>query len=63
LRFLPYQEERYDFAVPKNRRDHPAVRKFVELLSAQSTRQHLAQLGFNTQPISKPGSATPLGNV
>jgi putative molybdopterin biosynthesis protein len=51
LRFLPYQEERYDFAVPKSRLDRPAVKKFVELLSAKSTREHLARLGFNTGPI------------
>jgi putative molybdopterin biosynthesis protein len=50
LRFVPYQEEGYDFAIPVARRDRPAVRKFVELLSEPSTRQHLARLGFNTQP-------------
>jgi len=50
LRFIAYQEERYDFAVPKARRDRPAVQKFVELLSARSTRERLASLGFNTQP-------------
>jgi putative molybdopterin biosynthesis protein len=52
LRFVPYQEERYDFAVPKTRIARPAVRAFIELLAAESTRRHLATLGFNTQSVS-----------
>ncbi len=47
LGFLPYQEERYDFVVPKSRRDRPSVRAFVDLLGEQATRQKLAELGFS----------------
>lgn len=53
LRFLPYQEERYDFAVPKVRRNRPAVQTFIQLLSETRIRQHLAELGFNLQSATK----------
>jgi putative molybdopterin biosynthesis protein len=46
LGFLPYKDEQYDFVIPKARRERPAVKAFIELLAEQSTRQHLAQLGF-----------------
>lgn len=48
LRFLPYQEERYDFAIPRSRTDRPAVRAFVTLLSNAATRARLEELGFST---------------
>jgi putative molybdopterin biosynthesis protein len=51
LGFLPYQEERYDFVVPKSRRNRPAALAFIDLLSDQTTRSHLAELGFNGKPI------------
>lgn len=44
--FLPYQEERYDFVIPKSRRDRPAVQTFIELLRDESTRRKLTELGF-----------------
>ncbi|MCI0332402.1 MAG: molybdopterin biosynthesis protein [Planctomycetes bacterium] len=46
LGFLHYQDERYDFIIPKSRRERPAVKAFVELLAEHSIRQHLAELGF-----------------
>lgn len=46
LGFLPYQEERYDFVIPKSRRDRPAVRAFIELLRDDGTKLKLAELGF-----------------
>lgn len=46
LGFLPYQEERYDFVIPKSRRNRPAVQSFIELLREESTRRRLTELGF-----------------
>jgi putative molybdopterin biosynthesis protein len=46
LRFLPLQEEQYDFAVPRSRWDQPAVRAFRELLQTPFIRQALAARGF-----------------
>lgn len=48
LGFLPLQEERYDFAVPRSRWDRPAVRAFRELLSRDEIRQGLVRIGFRT---------------
>ena len=50
LGFLPYQEERYDFAVPKSRFNRPAVQAFVKLLSEETTKKRLTELGFNCRP-------------
>jgi putative molybdopterin biosynthesis protein len=46
LGFLPLQEERYDFVVPKRRRDRPAVHAFCNLLDRHETRVALKELGF-----------------
>ena len=46
LGFLPLGPEHYDFAVPRDRLDRPAVRRFVELLGDASVRADLARLGF-----------------
>jgi putative molybdopterin biosynthesis protein len=46
LGFLPLQDERFDFAVPRARRDRPAVRAFRDLLRSEETRRALAGLGF-----------------
>jgi putative molybdopterin biosynthesis protein len=46
LGFLPYQDERYDFVIPKVRHERPAVKAFVELLAEKTTHAHLCQLGF-----------------
>jgi putative molybdopterin biosynthesis protein len=47
LGFLPYQDECYDFVIPKARCERPAVKAFASLLAEPSTRAHLAQLGFH----------------
>ncbi len=47
LRFVPCQEECYDFAIPKSRRDRPTVQSFIALLSENTTRARLAELGFH----------------
>jgi putative molybdopterin biosynthesis protein len=56
LGFLPYQDERYDFVIPKSRQARPAVQAFRELLGYESTRQHLSQLGFRkiSESVSAP---------
>ena len=46
LGFLPYQEERYDFVVPKVRRQRPAVQAFLQLLAEDATRTRLMSLGL-----------------
>src|SRR5262245_3001894 len=46
LGFIPVQEERYDFVVPKARLDRPAVRAFRELLREARVREALRALGF-----------------
>jgi putative molybdopterin biosynthesis protein len=46
LRFLPLQEEAYDFVIPRRRLDRPAVRAFQELLGNPETGKALAGLGF-----------------
>jgi putative molybdopterin biosynthesis protein len=48
LGFLPLQEERYDFVVPKSRLNRPAVREFMKLLADQLTRERLRELGMLT---------------
>ena len=46
LGFLPVQEERYDFIVPKARIDRPAVVALRSLLAEPATRAALARLGM-----------------
>ena len=46
LGFLPVQEERYDFVVPKSRANRPGVVAFKKLLLEPSTREALARLGM-----------------
>ena len=46
LGFLPIQEERYDFVVPRARLDRPAVRAFRAVLDDTGTRAELEALGF-----------------
>jgi putative molybdopterin biosynthesis protein len=53
LAFLPFQEEHFDFVVPKTRWERPAVQAFRELLQQSDTRQALAAMGFpssNSEP-------------
>ena len=51
LGFLPYQEERYDFVIPKSRRTRPAVQAFLAVLSDSVSRSLFAELGFNLAGI------------
>ncbi len=47
LAFIPFQDEKYDFAVPNSRLLRPAVRAFIAVLSEQSIRQHLRSMHFS----------------
>jgi molybdopterin molybdotransferase/putative molybdopterin biosynthesis protein len=47
LGFIPVQDEHYDFAVPKARRDRPPVERFQVLLADASVRAALIALGFS----------------
>ena len=49
LGFLPLEEERYDFVVPKSRADRPAVIAFCRLLAEEPVRHELGRMGFNLQ--------------
>jgi putative molybdopterin biosynthesis protein len=46
LGFLPVQEERYDFVVPKSRAHRRGVMAFKKLLEEPGTREALARLGM-----------------
>lgn len=46
LAFIPLREEHYDFVVPADRRQRPAVARFIELLEDETVRRELAELGF-----------------
>jgi putative molybdopterin biosynthesis protein len=46
LGFLPVQDERYDFVVPKSRVNRPGVLAFKKLLGNPFTRDALARLGM-----------------
>ena len=47
LRFLPLQDEHYDFAIPQSRLHRPAVQRFIALLAAPATRAALRDKGFD----------------
>jgi putative molybdopterin biosynthesis protein len=46
LGFLPFQQEQYDFVVPRGRWERPAVVAFRRLLEEPETRRALAEQGF-----------------
>jgi putative molybdopterin biosynthesis protein len=46
LGFLPVQEERYDFVVPKSRAHRPGVLALKKLLGEPVTRDALTRLGM-----------------
>lgn len=46
LGFIPVQEERYDFVVPKARVDRHPVQAFIALLQSAHARKALRELGF-----------------
>jgi putative molybdopterin biosynthesis protein len=47
LAFIPLQEERYDFIVPRDRLDRTPVRAFRALLDDPAVRSELRSMGFN----------------
>jgi putative molybdopterin biosynthesis protein len=47
LAFTPVRVEHYDFAIPAERWDRPAVAAFRSLLGEPGTRRRLEQLGFS----------------
>jgi putative molybdopterin biosynthesis protein len=49
LGFLPVQEERYDFVMPKSRTNRPGVVAFKKLLGDPTTRDALARLGMKVR--------------
>ncbi len=53
LGFLPVQEERYDFVVPKLRANRPGVVAFTRLLKEPVTRDALAHLGMTFSMFSQ----------
>lgn len=46
LSAIPLREERYDFLIPRDRLQSPAVTCFLELLSHPTIQHHLRELGF-----------------
>ncbi|QRF61910.1 molybdopterin biosynthesis protein [Variovorax paradoxus] len=50
LGFIPVQEERYDFVVPKARLARAPVQAFVALLQSAAAREALGRLGFRVDP-------------
>lgn len=46
LGFIPAQDEHYDFVIPKERWDRPAVQHFRETLADPSVQEALSALGF-----------------
>lgn len=53
LGFLSYQEEQYDFLIPKSRRPNPAVLEFIALLNEAATTERLISLGFRPKQIKE----------
>jgi putative molybdopterin biosynthesis protein len=53
LGFLPLQEERYDFVVPRDRWDRPPVQAFRQLLEEEPTRAALVGLGLTPAGFSR----------
>jgi putative molybdopterin biosynthesis protein len=48
LGFIPIQDERYDFVVPKPRAERKAVKAFIALVADPDARRALAGLGMRT---------------
>ncbi len=46
LKFLPVEDEHYDFVVPNDRLDRPAVKAFLALIADPKVRQDLSAMGF-----------------
>jgi putative molybdopterin biosynthesis protein len=52
LGFLPLQEERFDFVVPKSRANRQGVLEFRALLARVATQDALARLGMTIDAAS-----------
>ncbi len=50
LEFIPVREERYDFAIGKNRYDSNTVKSFIRLLKDLQVQHHLQEMGFAIHP-------------
>lgn len=46
LAFIPHGDEHYDFAIPKDRRERPAVKAFLAALAEEGVREDLRKIGF-----------------
>jgi putative molybdopterin biosynthesis protein len=46
LASVPLQQEQFDFVIPRARRQRPAVRAFVDLLTDEQVRAELRGRGF-----------------
>ncbi len=51
LAFQPIHEECFDFAVPRRRRNHPAVMAFCNLLLEEEVRNTLRNFGFRSENL------------
>ncbi|MFV0442498.1 MAG: molybdopterin biosynthesis protein [Planctomycetaceae bacterium] len=59
LAAIPLQAEHYDFVLPRSRRDRPAVRAFVQLLSDPEVQQQLQEMGLTPIRSSEFGADSP----
>lgn len=50
LGFLPLRQEQFDFVVPQQRWDRPAVLAFRHLLAEPAVREELQRMGFEMEP-------------
>jgi putative molybdopterin biosynthesis protein len=62
LGFLPVQEERYDFVVPRSRLERPGVLALKQLLAEPATSEALTRLGMRVGSRIKV-AATPTGST
>ena len=46
LSFVPFQDEQFDFVIPKARLKRPAIQAFLDLLNDPEVRQNLRQMGL-----------------
>lgn len=46
LGFLPIQEEHFDFVIPETRMQRIAVKRFMDILADEETRNHLRRMNF-----------------
>jgi putative molybdopterin biosynthesis protein len=54
LEFIPIRAERYDFAIPEDRWERPAVSAFRDLLAEEESRVMLEALGFQVAQGDEP---------